>query len=117
MFLAWAILNDLHGDFHREESAEAIEAVRRREQTGRDFLFKECDEKFWTEDLSELGNAFASFYYSDESGTNGPYLDDYGQTLGGDVPTLYHVADTWENYDKLAPVITRRFEEWTRART
>jgi hypothetical protein len=22
------------------------------------------------------------------------------------------VADTWDNYDKIAPAITRRYEEW-----
>ena len=25
---------------------------------------------------------------------------------------VYHVADTWENFDKLAPLITTRYETW-----
>ena len=32
----------------------------------------ECDEKFWEEDLNDLGNAFASEYYG---------LDDVGQYM------------------------------------
>ncbi len=38
-----------------------------------------------------------------------PYLADYEHILGADVPSLYHVADTWENYDKIAPVISHSF--------
>ena len=59
MFLAWAIMNGLEGESHREESPTSIAAVRARQMTGREFLFKECDEKFWDEDLSDEGNAFA----------------------------------------------------------
>jgi hypothetical protein len=46
MFLAWAILRDLVGDLHIEESRESLERVRARQMTGREFLLKECDEKF-----------------------------------------------------------------------
>ena len=111
MFLAWAIINGLEGDLHREESQDALQAVRERRMTGRDFLFQECDEKFWDEDLSDEGNAFASWYYQGED-DGSPYLADYEQILGGEVATLYHVEDTWENFDKLAPTIDQRFQEW-----
>ena len=86
--LAWAILNDLHGDLHRDDSVDAIEALRRREKTGREFLFGECDEKFWAEDLNERGNAFAAWYYG-EGANAGAYLDDYEQALCGDLPSLW----------------------------
>src|SRR5262249_33118794 len=66
MFLAWAIVNGLEGDLHKQESAQALEAVRRREMTGRQFLFDQCDEKFTDEDLNDEGNAFAATYYSRE---------------------------------------------------
>src|SRR5260370_14378139 len=104
MFLAWAIMNGLEGDLHKQESAPALRAVRSRSMTGRQFLFDECDEKFTAEDLSEEGNVFAAVYYAPE---DSPYMSDYERVLGGGVPTLYHVADTWENYDKIAPVISR----------
>ena len=109
MFLAWAIANSLEGDLHKEESGPALEAVRRREMTGRQFLFDQCDEKFTDEDLNDEGNAFAAAYYSREDPL---YIHDYEGVLGAGVPTLYHVADTWENYDKIAPVISRRFMKW-----
>lgn len=112
MFLAWAIHHGLEGELLREDSAAALAAVRDRKMTGREFLFSECDERFWEEDLNEEGNAFASTYYPLDTGD---YLHDYTATLGDDLPTLYHVADTWENYDRIAAVIGRRYTEWKRS--
>jgi len=112
MFLAWAILHGLEGDFHRAESQADLDAVRSRQLTGRDFLFRACDGKFWDEDLSDEGNAFARWYYAPGGGGYGPYLEDYQQVLAAGLPTEYHVENSWENFDKLAPVIDRRFREW-----
>jgi hypothetical protein len=114
MFLAWAILHGLESEFHREESSASLSAVRARQMTGRQFLFKECDEKFWDEDLSDDGNAFAKEYYNvtDEQGCR--YLEDFYSAFPS-VPA-YHVEDTWQNYDKIAPLISRRFEEWKQKR-
>ena len=111
MFLGWAIMNGLEGQFHRDESPASLAAVCARQMTGRQFLFKECDEKFWDEDLSDEGNAFAKNYYESNR-----YFEDYEAALAGDLPTMYHVEDTWQNYDRIAPVISRRFEEWKRRR-
>jgi dihydrofolate reductase len=111
MFLAWAIINDLHGDLHREESQASVERVKKRAMTGREFLFKECDEKFWDNDLNDEGNAFASWYYESEGDHISNYLEDYEAALGRDLPTLYHVEDTWENYDRIASIISQRFME------
>lgn len=113
MFLAWAIINNLEGDLHKEEeSIEAVEDVRKRKITGRDYLFEHCDEKFWEVDLNESGNAFAKSYYGDD-GEIGLYLEDYANVLcEDDEQKIYYVEDTWENFDKLAPVISQRFEKW-----
>lgn len=115
MFLAWAIMNNLEGDFHREESAASLAAVRARQMTGRQFLFKECDERFWDEDLNAEGNAFAKFYYDGSvEGQVGPYFADYEAAFVGDLPDMYHVEDSWQNFDKIAAVISQKFAEWRR---
>ncbi len=113
MFLAWAIINHLENEMHLDQSQEDLVAVRERRMTGRTFLFKVCDEKFCDDDLSDKGNAFAQWYYIDR------YWDDYLDTFFPDIwaiyntaGTVYHVADTWENFDKLAPLITTRYETW-----
>ena len=108
MFLAWAIMNSLERELHRQEASASLAAVRARQMTGREFLFKACDEKFRDADLCDEGNAFAKDYYNPPEG----YLEDYDRTLGGDLPSLYHVEDTWQNYDQIAAVISQRFNEW-----
>ncbi|HWW02472.1 MAG TPA: hypothetical protein VNZ64_22430 [Candidatus Acidoferrum sp.] len=112
MFLAWAILNGLENDWHREHSAELLARLRRREITGRQFFETACKEQFAEKDLNVEGNQFAESYYRNEAGERGPYFDDYKKTLAKGLPSFWHVADTWDNYDKLAPVITRRYQEW-----
>ena len=98
MFLAWAINNRLEGQLHREEI------------TGREFLSNQCDEKLWEDDLSEEGNAFAKAYYE----TN-RYYSDYEAALGTGLPSLYHIEDSWQNYERIAEVLDRRFHEWQKA--
>lgn len=107
MFLAWNINNHLEGELHIEEWSEELEKVRKREITGTDFLFTNCDEKFWSDDLNSEGNAFAAFYYASNR-----YLEDYNNVLGADVDSLYKVEDCWENYDKIESVITKRYKTW-----
>ena len=63
--------------------------------------------------LSEEGNAFTRDYFDFE---HGAYSSDYQETLGANLPSLYHVQDTWENYDKLRAVIDRRYADWRRRR-
>ena len=118
MFLAWAILRDRVSEVHRAEAADDLVAVRRRAITGRDFLFRQCDGKFWPADLDDVGNGFARVYWQDGAGGINPrgYLLDYERVLGGSLKDLYRVADTWENFDLLAKVLDRRFEEWRRGR-
>lgn len=111
-FLAWAIHRGLEGTLHRESSQAALAAVRRREMTGCQFLFDQCDEKFTDEDLNEEGNAFAKAYFGPAA--SGAYVTDYEATLLNGLPSLYHVEDSWRNFDRIAPVIDRRYAEWKR---
>jgi hypothetical protein len=55
--------------------------------------------------LSEEGNRFALAYY--EPGT---YFKDYESTLAKNLPSIYHVADNWENFDLLSKVIDLRYD-------
>ena len=112
MFLAWAVFNGLESDYHRAHSAELLARLRRREITGRQFFDAACKERFSLRDLNEEGNTFAQHYYVDEAGHRGLYFADYKQVLAAGLPSLWHVADTWTNYEKMAAVINRRYEEW-----
>lgn len=109
MFLAWVINNHLEGELHVNESQESLARVCSRQMTGREFLEQECDEKFWEVDLNEEGNAFAKYYYDSDK-----YIDDYVEIFCDNFPSIYHVEDIWENYDKIAKVLDKRFNEWKR---
>jgi hypothetical protein len=48
----------------------------------------------------------------DETGRRGAYFADYKKVLVAGLASFWHVADTWKNYEKIAAVITRRYEDW-----
>jgi len=112
MFLAWAALHGLLNDFHEQHSAELVAKLRARQITGRQFFEAACKEQLAEKDLNVEGNAFAEYYYRDASGERGAYFADYKKTLTARLPSFWHVADTWANYDKIEPVVTRCFELW-----
>lgn len=107
MFLTWIINNDLLGELHTTDSLMSIAKVKSREMTGTEFLQNECDGKFWEEDLSEEGNEFTKYYYESNI-----YYGDYESSLASNSDTLYHVEDTWNNYDVLSKVLDKQFNSW-----
>ncbi|MCJ8271049.1 MAG: hypothetical protein MJK04_16815 [Psychrosphaera sp.] len=106
VFLTWALMNDLAGELHNEECPEDVEALKQRKMTGVEFLQKNCDGKFTDEDLNEVGNEFTSLIYDD-------YMEFYLDILDpqDECESVYHIANTWQNYDKVAAVITHLFEK------
>ena len=114
MFLAWVVEADLIGEYHQEHSTEALERLRKREITGRDFFLQTCGDRFAERDLNDEGNAFVRAYYEQGPGRRGRYFEDYRNTLAAKLASFWHVADTWRNYDLLAPVIRRRHQVWRR---
>lgn len=114
MFVAWAMVNDLGGPIHTDDFPEDLGKLQSRELSPGEWFLAACDGKFTEEDLSDEGNAFARSYYADEDGlknTNPNFLADYEATFPK-LESLYHVPDTWESYDRIAPTIARRFIKW-----
>jgi hypothetical protein len=110
IFLAWVIRRGLYNP-QLFETAD-VEMVQRQTVSILGLLDR-FDEKLVAEELSVEGNAFATYYYGVPQGrVVPPYLKDYDRTLGAGLPSLYHVAPTWENYAKLEPVMDRRYGEW-----
>jgi hypothetical protein len=107
IYLAWIINRELGSKELAKLGAETYQKVLRREATGRDLLFTELDEKFFPQLLNAEGGAFTRDYYE----TN-EYINDYDVVLGGELESLYHVQDTWENYDRMAVRLDERLAAW-----
>lgn len=111
IYLAWIIHRHLGSKTLEKHSGDTLQRVLRREATGRDLLFTQLDEKFFPALLSEEARSFTLDYYQSNE-----YVNDYDRVLGSDLQTLYHVDDSWENYDRMAPVLDERLQAWRSAR-
>jgi hypothetical protein len=108
MFLGWLIDSKLISDEFRNEFSEEIQAFKERQISGAR-IFEFIDGTLMLDNLNEIGNKFALEYFVFETGK---YLNDYDQLLSKELPSTYHVKDTWENYEMLKVVLDARFAEW-----
>ena len=111
MYLAWIINAGLASKELLRYMGERKQAFDRREITGRDVLFSELDEKFFDSLLTKEGKAFTKAYYESDD-----YIQDYTELLAADLESAYEVADTWQNYDRLAPRLNERLRVWRASR-
>jgi len=112
LYLAWAVLADLASEELQDDFEEGLAKLRSR-STSPCQLYRAMDGKLTDDDLSDEGNAFTKFYFDFEAGQ---YLKDYEEVLCEGLPTTYHVADSWENYERLKPVLDTRLAEWRAGR-
>lgn len=111
MFFAWALSSGLGSKFHCDEFAGELLKLKKRAVTPGRYLIDNCDGKLTAEDMSAEGNAFAADYFDSE---DRGYVDDYDAALVEELPSVFHVSDTWDNYDRLKPVLDERLSEWRR---
>jgi hypothetical protein len=109
MFLGWLIDNGLVSDQFKTDLSAEIERFKQQQLTGPQIFERCCGGALMLDDLNETGNRFALSYFEFNTGR---YLSDYGSALAQNLPSVYHVADTWENYKKLKPVVDERFSAW-----
>lgn len=111
IFFAWLVNHQLVSEQMVIAHSDELEAIRARALSGREFLAKLRGGELAESDLSDAGNAFAHTYYDSDI-----YFKDYAEILVGDAPSLYHVDDTWESYDKMAERIEARYAAWQKRR-
>ncbi len=105
-FLAWlANLQLVSAGFQRTAESD-LTRLRLRDLTPGEFFIKNCHGRLTAAALNERGQQFTESYYADR------YMSDLAEVFGkasGDDPALYDITDDWDHYDRIAPVITRRF--------
>ena len=108
MFLGWLIDRDLYSEWFGKELSGYIVSFKKRELTGAQ-VFEACDGVFMDTMLNDEGNEFAQHYFDFEHGS---YLKDYAELFARDLPSIYHVQDSWDNYAKLKKRIDKRYWKW-----
>lgn len=117
MFLAWCINNDLVSQELVDDNEESIKNVKNKTLTGAEFLINNCDEKFTNDVLNNIGNEFAGDYYNEDTKFAkkfDSYLNDYSTLFNKKIgrKTIYHIENTWDNYNLVKTIIDKRFNEW-----
>ncbi|OAB38935.1 hypothetical protein [Paenibacillus glacialis] len=113
MFITWLIKNNWFTEEIGQNFATEIEKVKKKKLTGAEFYQKCLDGVFSTQELSDEIKPFVNEYLNIQKDFY--TAEDYVHTFQGVGLTFYHVANTWENYDLIEPVIEQRFQEfWER---
>ncbi|MDJ1504629.1 hypothetical protein [Xanthocytophaga agilis] len=106
IYIGWMIENHLYSEFFLDESEIQMFRFQNR-QISCTVLSEIWDGHLGPDMFNKEGNDFSEDYY-----LIGDYVDDYIATLCKSYPTMYHVEDSWENYDLMKKKIDERFQEW-----
>jgi hypothetical protein len=106
IYLGWIIEQGLYSEYFEEEAETEIYRFKRRELSCA-ILSEIWDGYLGYELFSSEGNLFTYYYYG-----GGLYKKDYETTLCQNLPSIYHVKDSWENYDLMSQKILQRYNEW-----
>lgn len=106
-YIGWLILNDLISDEFKSESKDSIQDFLNKKITCVKIYEEQLDGVFTSNDVNEIGFRFTKSYFDFDKGQ---YLSDYEETLAVSLPTMFHVEDTWENFDKICKVIDERYK-------
>ncbi len=106
IYMGWVIDHDLYSEYFEEEAETEIYRFKRREVPCI-ILAEIWDGRLSHELFNTETNFFTYYYYA-----GGIFKRDYIDVLVTSHPTIYHVNDDWENYEKIAKRISQRYEEW-----
>ena len=112
LYLGWIIDVGLYSETFADDFAKDIADFKARRLTGPG-VYQSADGVFMDEMLNREGVAFTNAYFDFQKGK---YLADYEKLLASDLPSLYHVEDSWENYDRLKQPLDRCLAEWREKR-
>ena len=107
IFLGWIIDRELFSDMFEEECETQIYRFKTRD-TSCVILGELWDGLIFDGQFTKPeGHEFTDYYYK-----SGMYLMDFKKVLAVDLPSIFYVEDTWENYQLMKAKIDERFEEW-----
>ena len=102
-------------EWYLKETAETREECGAGKATIRN-VYRQMASALMDDMLSAGGNEFVRDYYHVSKAHPAGYPRDYAVTLQRNLPSSYHVEYTEANYQRIRPVIDRRYQEWKRQR-
>lgn len=112
LYLGWIIDTGLHNEVFAEDFAKEIADFKARRRTGPG-VYQAADGIFSDDMLNREGLDFTTDYFDFNKGA---YLADYEKLFATDPPSIYHVKDRWENYDRLKELLDKRLSNWRKGR-
>lgn len=104
-FVAWIIKNDFIGEEHFGN--EDIKKVKNETMTGTEYLMKNCDAKFWSDDVVESIHPFIKEYYLDN------YYQDYCDWVINELYDLpMEFIGTWEDYHEFEYILDNAYKNF-----
>lgn len=106
-FLGWLIENDMVSEWFKKHFDNVIQDFKQRKITGPE-AYEKSGGVFAQDMVNEEGHQFTMYYFDFSSGE---YRYHYLEAFDCE-PTVYHVEDTWENYDHIKDWIDNEYEYW-----
>ena len=107
-YLLWLAENNFISDFVRQDFEAELSATLNRDKSPV-HLYEMMDGCLIGDMLNSEGNMFSQSYYEKH------YLNDYSKTYD-EVTDVYYVNPSWENYERIVPLISQRFQKWQRSK-
>ncbi|OFY63703.1 MAG: hypothetical protein A3H98_05750 [Bacteroidetes bacterium RIFCSPLOWO2_02_FULL_36_8] len=108
-YIGWLVRNSLISDEFKKESKEYIQKFLAKKITAVELYEDQLDGVFNSNDLNDAGFRFTKSYFDFEKGQ---YLKDYEETLAVNLPTLFNVQNTWENFEKICKFLDKRYKDF-----
>ena len=109
MYLGWLIENNLLDKEFSNDFGREILKFKNKEITAPEFFFQICDGVLIDDILSDEGNEFTSFYFDLEKGE---YIYHYEHIMFKELPSVFHVKDTWKNYEIVKEFVSKEYVKW-----
>ncbi len=108
LYLGWLVESELLDEEFLDDFGEDIPKFLSKEITAPE-LFALWDGALFDDMLNEEGNRFSQYYFDFETGE---YINDYMTIVAKDLPSEFHVENSWDNYNVVKKMVTERFYEW-----
>ncbi len=111
MYFAWCYFNNLVNESGSLELH--LKKLKSRAMTPGQWVIQYIGGSLTKDLINDKGRAFSDMYYEPKWDYN--YYEDlslYIDTVLSQVESIYHLPDTWENFDALSETIDKRFKEY-----